>query len=148
MYSHQESPIVHLLLSGPNNFFVFVYLYNTFLLQLCFCLVRFAFTLPFLQVNQNKTIHVHKVIHSLIHPFNRTRVGLYWDHLFSWVSVRLFGVHRVRLLYSHLSKRSAPRGETNWSSIQSNQTRQVWIHPKYLQTKLRNTTNSTINHIL
>uniref|UniRef100_A0A671L2G8 C-Maf-inducing protein-like n=1 Tax=Sinocyclocheilus anshuiensis TaxID=1608454 RepID=A0A671L2G8_9TELE len=30
---------------------------------------------------------------------------------------------RVRLLYSHLPKRSAPRGETNLSSIQSNQTR-------------------------
>ncbi len=36
----------------------------------------------------------------------------------------------VRLLYSHLTKRSAPKGETNLSSIQSNQTRPVWIHPK------------------
>ncbi len=43
----------------------------------------------------------------------------------------------VRLLYSHLPKRSAPKGETNSSSIQSNQTRQVWIHPK------RNVLNQT-----
>ncbi len=40
VYSHQESPIVHLLWSGPNRMFFFV------------CLVGFAFTLPFFQVNQ------------------------------------------------------------------------------------------------
>ncbi len=37
---------------------------------------------------------------------------------------------RVWLLYSHLPKRSAPRRETNLSSLQSNQTWQVWIHLK------------------
>ncbi len=62
-----------------------------------FGLVRFAFTLPFLQVNQklNKTTRVLKVIQSLVYSFNRTRVRLEadWDHLFSWVSVRLFGSH-------------------------------------------------------
>ncbi len=62
----------------------------------------------------NTTTRVLKVIHSLVHPFNCTRV-----HLLS--------PHRVWLLYSHLAKRSAPKGETNVSSIQSNQTRQVWI---------------------
>ncbi len=42
----------------------------------------------------NKTTRVLRVIHSLVHPFNRTRVNLEddRDHLFSWVSVRLFGV--------------------------------------------------------
>ncbi len=75
-----------------------------------------------------------KVIHSLVHPFNRTRVCLEadWDHLFSWVSVRLFGPHLRAIAVSHLPKISAPRGKTNLSSIQLNQTRQVWIHPKTL----------------
>ncbi len=43
----------------------------------------------------NKTTRVLKVIHSLVHPFNRTRVRLEADrdHLFSWDSVRLFGAH-------------------------------------------------------
>ncbi len=62
-----------------------------------FCLVRFAFTPPFLQVNQklSKTPRVLNVIHSFVHPFNRTRVHLDADrdHLFSRVSVQLFGAH-------------------------------------------------------
>ncbi len=43
----------------------------------------------------NKTTRVLKVIHSLVHPFNHTRVRLEadLDPLFSWVSVRLFGAH-------------------------------------------------------
>ncbi len=43
----------------------------------------------------NKTTHMLKLIHSLVHPFNRTKVRLEadWDHLFSWVSERLFGLH-------------------------------------------------------
>ncbi len=50
---------------------------------------------------------------------NRSRVCLkaYRDHLFKEVSVRLFGLllvrTRVRLLHSHLPKRTAPRGKTN-----------------------------------
>ncbi len=86
--------------------------------------MRFAFTLPFLQVNQKlkkkkkKTHTCTKVIHSLVHPFNRTRVRLEVDrdHLFSCVSVRLFG--------AHLSEIAAPI-----NLVQSNQTRQMWIHP-------------------
>ncbi len=42
---------------------------------------------------------------------------------------------RVWLLYFHLPKRSAPKRETNLSSIQSNQTRQVWMHPYIEKTK-------------
>ncbi len=43
----------------------------------------------------NKTTRVLKVIHSLVHPLNRTRVGLEADrdHLFGCVSVPLFGPH-------------------------------------------------------
>ncbi len=56
----------------------------------------------------NKTTRVLKVIHSLVHPLNRTRVGLEADrdHLFGCVSVPLFGPHLSWLLYSHLPKRS------------------------------------------
>ncbi len=44
----------------------------------------------------NKTTCVFKVTHTLVHPFNRTRVSLEVDrdHLFSWVWVWLFGLHR------------------------------------------------------
>ncbi len=54
----------------------------------CFHTVLFA--------SVNKTTRVLKVIHSLVHPFNCTRVRLEpdRDHLFSWVSVRLFGPHQ------------------------------------------------------
>ncbi len=102
MYSHQESPLVHLLWYKIQCWFFSV-------------LVRFH-TALFASEPEivNTTTRVLKVIHSLVHPFNCTRV-----HLLS--------PHRVRLLYSHLAKRSAPKGETNVSSIQSNQTRQVWI---------------------
>ncbi len=39
---------------------------------------------------------------------------------------------RVRLLYSHLPKRSAPRGETNLSSIRTKQDRCEYSHPSSL----------------
>ncbi len=44
----------------------------------------------------NTTTRVLNAIHSLVHPFNRTRVRLEADrdHLFSWVSVQLFGPHQ------------------------------------------------------
>ena len=57
---------------------------------------------------------------------NRSRVRLkaYRDHLFEEVSVRLFGPllvrTRVRLLHSHLPKRTAPKLKTNSSAIQPN----------------------------
>ncbi len=64
-----------------------------------------------------------KVIHPLVHPFNRTRVCLEpdRDHLFSWVSVRLFGPH-PSVMYSHLPKRSAPRGKLEFNSIEEKET--------------------------
>ncbi len=55
---------------------------------------------------------------------NRSRVRLkaYRDHLFK--ELRLFGPFLVRtlvrLLHSHLPKRTAPRGKTNSSAIQPN----------------------------
>ncbi len=125
VYSHQESPLVHLLWSGPNTMLIFF--------VWCSSLSHCSFCKWTRNCKQNHTCA--KVFHSLGHPFNHTRVHLEVDrdHLFSWVLVRLFGAHQsaIGLLYSHLPKGSTPRGETNLSLIQSNQTRQVWIHPKY-----------------
>ncbi len=86
VYSHQESPLVHLLWSGPNTMLIFV----------LFGAVRFHTALFASEPETvNKTTRVLKVIHSLVHPFNRTRVRLEADrdHFFSWVSVRLFDPH-------------------------------------------------------
>ncbi len=62
-----ELHFVHLLWSGPNTMLIF------FLLGA----VRFH-TALFASEPEivNKTTHVLNVIHSLVHPFNRTRVRL------------------------------------------------------------------------
>ncbi len=68
----------------------------------------------------------------VIHWFIRSTVPEFicnWTETTSSAGSR-YGVlvrTRVRSLYSHLPKWFAPKGEINLSSIQSNQTRQVWI---------------------
>ncbi len=85
VYSHQENLLVHLLWSGLNATLIFC----CYFCAICFHTALFASE----QETVNKTICVLEVIHSLVHPFNHTRVSLEAerDHLFSWVLVRLFG---------------------------------------------------------
>ncbi len=74
----------------------------------------------------NKTTHALKVIHSLVHPFNRTRVRLEpdWDHHFSWVSVRLFGPHPRAIAVFTPAQKICIRGgnELEFDSIEPNKT--------------------------
>ncbi len=74
----------------------------------------------------NKTTRVLKVIHSLVHPFNRTRVCLEadLDHLFNWVSVQLFGPHMsVIAVFTPAQKiLTKGRNELEFDSIEPNKT--------------------------
>ncbi len=74
----------------------------------------------------NKTTRVLKVIHSLVYPFNRTRVSLEADrdHLFSWVSVQLFGPHSSTIaVFIPAQKIRIKRGnELDFDSIEPNKT--------------------------
>ncbi len=74
----------------------------------------------------NKTTRVLKVIHSLVHPFNRTRVRLEpdWDHLFSWVSVRLFGPHQSAIAVFAPAQKIRTKGgnELEFDSVEPNKT--------------------------
>ncbi len=101
-----------LLWSGPNTMLIFFIVG-----AVCFHTALFA-SEPEIVKNKQKKNTCTKVIHSLVHPFNRTRVRLVADqnHLFSCALVRLFG--------AHLSAIAAPI-----NLVQSNQTRPMWIHP-------------------
>ncbi len=74
----------------------------------------------------NKTTCVFKVIHTLVHPFNHTRVSLEAgrDHLFSWVWVRLFGPHLSAIaVFTPAEKiRSKGENELEFDSIGPNKT--------------------------
>ncbi len=63
-----------------------------------------------------------KVIHLLVHPFNRVRLERTETTSSAGSRYGCLVRTRVRVLYSHLPKGSAPKGEMNLSS---NQTRQV-----------------------
>ncbi len=92
VYSHQESLLVHLLWSKYNVDFFFV------------GAVRFHTALFASNPETvNKTTRVLKVIHSLVHPFNCTRVRL---ETTSSAGSRYGSLvrTRVRMLYSHLPK--------------------------------------------
>ncbi len=69
-----------------------------------------------------KTTRVLMVIHSLVHPLNCTRVSLEADrdHLFSWVSVWLFGVHQSAIAVFRRAQKIRTKRVIQW-----NQTRQV-----------------------
>ncbi len=76
---------------------------------------------------QNKTTRTLKVIHSLVHPFNRTRACLESDrdHLFSWVSVRLFGAHPSVIAVFTPAQKIHTKGTPNeheFDSIEPNET--------------------------
>ncbi len=121
VYSHQESPLVHLRSSSPLDHFVQIWTKYNVDLFFCF-LVWFTFTLLFLQVN--RTTRVLKVIHSLVHPFSRTRVCLEADrdHLFSWVQV--FGQHpnAIAVFTPALKIRTKGGNELEFDSIKPNKT--------------------------
>ncbi len=72
----------------------------------------------------NKTTRVLKVIHSLVHPFSRTRVCLEADrdHLFSWVQV--FGQHpnAIAVFTPALKIRTKGGNELEFDSIKLNKT--------------------------
>ncbi len=119
VYSHQESLLVKLLWSGPNT--MFTKLQNNFVVFVCFHTALFASE----PETVNGTTCVLKVIHSTIPELvwkwtetSSSAGSLYGCLVSNW----------VRLLYSHLPKIFALR-LANLSSIQSNQTRQVWIYP-------------------
>ncbi len=122
---HQESLLVHLLWSGPNTMLLLLLL---FFGAVCFHTALFA-SEPETRVLRSS---IHCFVHSTIPEFiwNRTETT-------SSAGSRCgcLVLTRVWLLYFHLPKRSAPKWETNLSSIQSNQTRQVWMHPYIEKTK-------------
>ncbi len=122
VYSHQEKLLVHLLWSGTNAMLIFSFF------LFFFGAVR-VHTALFASEPAivNKTTHVlrlsiHWFIHSTVPEFiwNRTKTTSSAGSRYGCLVLT-----RVRLLYSNLPKRSAPKRETNLSSIQSNQTRQV-----------------------
>ncbi len=117
VYSHQESPLVHLLWSRPNTMLIF-FLFG----EIRFHTALFASE----PETVNKTTRVFKVIHSLIHPFNRTRVHVEADrdHLFSWVSVQLFGAHPSVNAVLTPAQKSCTKGgnELEFDSIEPNKT--------------------------
>ncbi len=59
VYSNQDSPLVHLLCSGPNKMLIFF---------ICLFLVQFAFTLPFLQASEPEIVNkTTRVLRSSVH---------------------------------------------------------------------------------
>ncbi len=117
MYSHQESPLVHLLWSRPNTMLILFGLVH----------VRFHTALFASQTETvNKTTSVLKVIHSLVHPLHQTRVCLEpdRDRLFSWVSVRLFGPHPSAIAVFTPAQKIRTKGgnELELNSIKLNKT--------------------------
>ncbi len=82
VYSHQESPLVHLLWSGPNTMLIFL----VWCSSLSHC--------PFCKWTRNCKQN-HSVLRSSIHWFIHSPEMLEAarDHLSSWVSVRMFGPH-------------------------------------------------------
>ncbi len=108
VYSHQESLLVHLLWPGPNTMLIFL-----------FGAVRFHTALFASEPETvNKTTRVLKVIHSLVHPFNRLRVRLEAD------SVRLFGVHPIAIAVFTPAQNIRTKGgnEPEFDSIEPNKT--------------------------
>ncbi len=84
--------------------------------------VRFHTALFTSEPETKKNTRELKVIQSLVYPFNHTRVRLEadWDHLFSWVSVRLFSVTAV---FTPAQKiRTKGVNELEFDSIEPNKT--------------------------
>ncbi len=71
----------------------------------------------------NKTTHVLKVIHSLVHPFSCTRVGLDADrvHLFSSVSVRCLDPSAIAV-FTPAQKIHTKGNKLEFDSIEPNKT--------------------------
>ncbi len=65
----------------------------------------------------NKISRVLKVLHSLVYSFNHTRTNLEADrdHLFSWVSVQLFGPHLTAIAVFTPAQKIRTNGEANLS---------------------------------
>ncbi len=107
VYSRQESLLVHLLWPGPNTMLIF--LFGAF---------RFHTALFASEPETvNKTTRVLKVIHSLVHPFNRLRVHLEAD------SVRLFGVHPIAIaVFTPAQNIHTKGGKQTW--VRFNRTKQ------------------------
>ncbi len=85
----------------------------------------------------NKTTHVLKVIHSLVHPFNRTRVNLEADrdHLFTWVLERLFGEHPSAIaVFTPCQKFRIQGGKLTW--VRFNRTKQDTIRNPFNHSKI------------
>ncbi len=123
VYSHQESPLVHLRSSSPLDHFVQIW--TKYKVDLFFGVVHFH-TALFASEPEivNKMTRVLKVIHSLVHPFSRIRVCLEADrdHLFSWVQV--FGQHpnAIAVFTPALKIRTKGGNGLEFDSIKPNKT--------------------------
>ncbi len=83
--------------------------------------MRFAFTLPFLKVNQKLWTKPHVFLRSSIQPY---QLEADRDHLFGWVLVRLFGLHLSAIAVFTPAQKIHIKGgnELEFDSIEPNKT--------------------------
>ncbi len=122
MYSHQESPLAHLIWTKYNvDFFVF------------FGVVCFHTTLLASEPETvNKTTHAqgHPFIGSSIQPYQRLLGTGPRPPLQLGLGTVVWSTPECDCCIHTCPKDPHQGGETNLTSTQSNQTREVWIHPE------------------